>query len=119
MKKKDKKRYCIGCGKAFNPNMNNKYYCSKECWEKHNRRNYYRKKAKRCNWCGRSFTGKGECCSSSCDINYTAHMLSQKRCRLCEFSHKISGGKVLCDYINVMGHSRGCDAYNCTKFRRR
>ena len=114
-------RICKGCGKPFKVTMHNKYYCSLKCRKKN--AEYYNRatkpRRKNCKWCGKEFSGFAECCSSACDVKYTAHLLSMNRCRTCEFSFQISGGKVICDYINIFGYSRGCEPYECDKYYRR
>ena len=39
------------------------------------------------------------------------------KCKTCKFGCKISGMEI-CQYILIMGHSRGCDPENCEKYIR-
>lgn len=44
------------------------------------------------------------------------------RCRTCRFASRYSDSPndILCDYILIMGHSRGCDpGKDCTKYEKR
>lgn len=34
----------------------------------------------------------------------------------CMFKSKISGGDLICDYLCMVGHSRGCSPNECTKY---
>lgn len=35
----------------------------------------------------------------------------------CMFKARVSGGDLICDYLCMVGHSRGCDPQQCTKYQ--
>ncbi len=42
------------------------------------------------------------------------------RCRRCEYSGQLGGPLVVCDYLLITGHRRGCPAgRKCTRFKKR
>ena len=36
--------------------------------------------------------------------------------RKCIFKARVSGGELICDYLCKVGHMRGCDPHQCTKY---
>lgn len=50
------------------------------------------------------------------DIN----VCDDKKCRLCKYCFRPnSSTTVMCQYIDIVGHSRGCPAGKCSKYERR
>lgn len=43
----------------------------------------------------------------------------KKKCAKCVYHSSVSSGHdIICDYIGVTGHSRGCPASQCDKYRK-
>lgn len=115
-------RYCLRCGKKFVVTSHNKYYCSKKCMEINTRKRLAERTfLKKCKWCGTYFPGtaKTDYCSSDCKAKDLARLEAQKRCEKCIYSCRLHQYELICDYINIVGHSRGCEALGCKRFRRK
>ena len=39
-------------------------------------------------------------------------------CNTCKFSTSIAGCRVICNYMDLFGHSRRCEPENCAKYEK-
>lgn len=44
--------------------------------------------------------------------------MAKKLCSTCKFSWRSQGEETMCNYMEIFGHSRGCDPKNCIKYKR-
>lgn len=95
---------------------------------------------KECEYCGKRMvmvSSRRKYCDScqekvkneSCKVHYKTRKNAPKpvrdirditQCRTCKYSEYLGGGNnIICNYIEVMGHMRGCEpSPNCTKYEK-
>lgn len=44
--------------------------------------------------------------------------MAKSKCSTCQYRQKINESLLICNYIGVTGHMRGCSAKNCTRYVR-
>lgn len=108
MGKKVRECLCLRCGKEFTTTHPQKKYCSYDClWKAWSAKERNKYNVKICKFCGHSFKGLANdiFCSEKCENKYKALMKQKKKCATCLYSITL-GNEIICDYINIAGHSR-------------
>lgn len=110
MGKKVRECLCLRCGKEFTTTHPQKKYCSYEClWKAVSANKSREYTVKICKSCGRSFKGQANdrFCSIRCKSDYAALMQQKRKCKSCFYSTVVSS-EVICNYMEITGHSRLC-----------
>ena len=128
-------KICEECGKEFEANRSNAKYCSTECREAFFKELY--KVKRKCKCCGKIFNpkevGKYCYCSDECQkqankerqakrnkTNRKQNRENENKCKYdwkCYYAKNLVGKFPYCGYIEVEGHSRGCDPTECDKHK--
>lgn len=126
---------CEYCGKEFETNRGNAKYCSEECRQTLFRELY--RVERKCRYCGKTFSPKevGKYCYCSDECQKKAYKEQQKKqnksgrkqnqknenkCKYnwkCYYARNLQGNYNYCAYIEIEGHSRGCDPTECDKHK--